>query len=383
LDLRRFRVSIGAVLVASAVVLVACGAEDADRSAADPHGTHTVSGAPPPTVPLRDGERFLELTMPEAYTPKAPNGGNDEYRCFLVDPGLTTDAYLMGSQFRPQNAAIVHHAIFFRIAPGDAGTARDVDARSDGPGWTCFGNSGVGDDATWVASWAPGGTETLISDKLGYPMPAGSLLVMQVHYNLMGGAGPDRSGIRLRLSDGGPGFQPLGSMRLAAPVELPCTPSESGDLCDRSRAVADVTKRFGRPAQRVLTGLDTLCNGGAPAEPGNTQHCDRRVGTPGTVYALGGHMHLLGRSIKIELNPGTPGAKMLLDIPTYNFDDQALRPLATPQPINAGDTLRVTCTHDAGLRAQLPALKDTPPRYVVWGEGTADEMCLGLVVLTR
>ena len=31
----------------------------------------------------------------------------------------------------------------------------------------------------------------------------------------------------------------------------------------------------------------------------------------------------------------------------------------------------------------VPALKDTPPRYVVWGEGTADEMCLGLVVLTR
>jgi hypothetical protein len=369
---------IGAALVVPLMLLAACGAEaPAERR---PHGPHTATGSPPPTAPLRAGERFVELSMPEAYTPEAPNGGNDEYRCFLVDPGLTADAFLVGSQFRPQNAAIVHHAIFFRIDPADAATARDVDAKDDGPGWTCFGNAGVGDDATWVASWAPGGTETLIGEKLGYPMPAGSLLVMQVHYNLLGGGGSDRSGIRLRLSDGGAGFQALSSMRLAAPVELPCAPGENGDLCDRGAAVADVTTRFGRPAERVLAGLERLCG---PPAPGPTQHCDRTVSRPGTVYALGGHMHLLGRSIRVELNPGTPDARTLLDIPAYDFDDQALRTLAAPQPVRAGDTLRVTCTHDAGLRARLPALKDTPPRYVVWGEGTADEMCLGLVVLTR
>jgi hypothetical protein len=28
-------------------------------------------------------------------------------------------------------------------------------------------------------------------------------------------------------------------------------------------------------------------------------------------------------------------------------------------------------------------LRYQPPRYVVWGEGTADEMCLGLVVWSR
>lgn len=371
--------AIGAALLVPILLLTSCGsAEPATQP--DPHTGHPAGGAPPPTIPLRAGERFVELSMPEAYTPQAPDGGSDEYRCFLVDPGLTTDAYLMGSQFQPQNAAIVHHAIFFRIDPPDAGTARDTDARDDGPGWTCFGNAGIGEDPTWVASWAPGGNETLIGENLGYPMPAGSLLVMQVHYNLSGGGGSDRSGIRLRLSDGGAGFRPLASMRLAAPVELPCAATESGDLCDRTAAVADVTKRFGPPARRVLTGLERLC--GEP-DAGPAQHCDRKVTKPGTVHALGGHMHLLGRSIRIELNPGTPRARTLLDIPSYNFDDQALRTLAAPVSIEDGDTLRVTCTHDAGLRAQLPALKDTPPRYVVWGEGTADEMCLGLVVLTR
>jgi hypothetical protein len=97
---------------------------------------------------------------------------------------------------------------------------------------------------------------------------------------------------------------------------------------------------------------------------------------------MAGHMHLLGRSIKVELNPGTPGAKTLLDVPNYNFDNQSVQPLAAPVAVHSGDVLRVTCTHDAGLRKLLPALRDTPPRYVVWGDGTSDEMCLGLMVWT-
>jgi hypothetical protein len=93
-------------------------------------------------------------------------------------------------------------------------------------------------------------------------------------------------------------------------------------------------------------------------------------------------MHLLGRSIKIELNPGKPTARTLLDVPVFNFDDQAIHPLATPLPIKQGDTFRVTCSHDAGLRKLLPQLRTLPPRYVVWGDGTSDEMCLGLVILS-
>src|SRR5947207_5647087 len=123
--------------------------------------------------------------MPQPYTPTAPNGGTDEYRCFLVDPKLTSMAYLTGSQFMPQNTAIVHHAIFLRVDPADAAKARSVDVASPGEGWTCFGDAGIGGDAGWVAHWAPGAHETLLSPGVGYPMPPGSLLVMQVHYNLL------------------------------------------------------------------------------------------------------------------------------------------------------------------------------------------------------
>jgi hypothetical protein len=94
-------------------------------------------------------------------------------------------------------------------------------------------------------------------------------------------------------------------------------------------------------------------------------------------------MHLLGRRIRIQLDPGRPDARTLLDIPVWNFDDQGTRALAHPVRIRPGDRLRVSCTHDQHLRDLLPSFKGQPERYVVWGEGTTDEMCLGIVLVTR
>jgi hypothetical protein len=391
-SIARFRRVAGVAAAIAAMLLVAsCGSgtSGGDRAGsvgAKDHSAHSGSYSVPPAAPLRDGEHFVNLTMPEAYTPAAPNGGTDEYRCFLVDPKLTSPQYLTGSQFLPQNATIVHHAIFFRISPADADRARQVDASTPGEGWTCFGDSGVSDDAAWVAAWAPGMNETLLQPGLGYAMPPGSMLVMQIHYNLLATegkpGGSDESGIRLRLADGATRMQPLDTALLSAPVELPCTATESDPLCDRTAAVADVVHRFGDEAGATIEGLNQRCNGGRPPVAGVTQHCDRPTRQGGTIYAVAGHMHLLGRSIKIEMNPGTPNAQTLLDVPTYNFDDQSIRPLVKPVTVKPGDALRVTCTHDAGLRKLLPQLRTQPARYVVWGDGTSDEMCLGLVIWT-
>src|SRR5436190_16608733 len=370
---------LGAALCA--IVLAAgCAAKTgtATSPAASGASGSTPSGggfsAPPPAA-LRPGEHFLTLQMPQPYTPSAPNGGTDEYRCFLIDPKLTGQQYLTGSQFLPQNTAIVHHAIFFRISPDQAAAARDVDAKSPGEGWTCFGDAGIGaGQSAWVAHWAPGANETLLSANVGYPMAPGSLLVMQVHYNLLatGGkpGGSDQSRIRLRLADGSQPLQPLRTSLLEGPVELPCAADESGPLCDRAAAIADVTKRFGSDVGRIEDALVQGCNKGQPA-PGATQHCDHPVPRAATIYAVAGHMHLLGRSISIVLNPDGPQARTLLDIPSYDFDDQAIRPLAQPVRVNPGDTLRVTCRYDVGLRKMLPELMPLPPRYVVWGDGTS------------
>jgi hypothetical protein len=391
----------GAALGIALVTATACGGGDTPRRAADqaaqagqaaaPADGHRTTHSAPPAAPLRPGERFQFLSMAQPYTPKPPAGATDEYRCFLVDPHFATTSYIVGSEFLPENADVVHHAILFRVAPGDVAKAKKLDDESPGDGWTCFGDAGVRSrdlsTSAWIGAWAPGGTERLSDRKVGYQMGPGSQIVMQVHYNLLATGGratsTDKSGVRLRVVDGPADIQPLQTTLLVAPVELPCPPGETGDLCDRERSVLDVMKRFGNEGGTTVAGLNLICNGGRTPQPGNTQQCDHKVRQAGVIQAVAGHMHLLGRSIKVELNPGTPQAQVLLDNENYNFDDQSARPMSTPIAVKPGDTYRVTCTHDATLRAQLPQLKPLKPRYVVWGEGTSDEMCLGIVIWSK
>jgi hypothetical protein len=117
-------------------------------------------------------------------------------------------------------------------------------------------------------------------------------------------------------------------------------------------------------------------------QAGPVQRCERTVERPTTIRAVAGHMHLLGREIRIDVNPGTPRERTVLDIPVWDFDDQGSRPVG-PVRLEPGDKVRVTCRHDQSLRDVLPAFEGEQERYVVWGEGTTDEMCLGLLMVTR
>ena len=64
--------------------------------------------------------------------------------------------------------------------------------------------------------------------------------------------------------------------------------------------------------------------------------CDRPVTAPTTIHAVAGHMHLLGRSIRVELNPGTPRERLLLEIPQWSFHWQASYVLERPVRAAAG-----------------------------------------------
>jgi hypothetical protein len=126
--------------------------------------------------------------------------------------------------------------------------------------------------------------------------------------------------------------------------------------------------------------LETICGRNAADPPaGNTTSCTWPVMQAGTVVRVGAHMHLSGRSLQIILNPGTPTQRTLLDVPNYNFDYQRGYTLQTPVAVVPGDKIQVTCTYDPKLRQELPALRNLPARFVTWGDGSSDEMCLGLV----
>lgn len=397
-----------AVLVASGLLaLSACGASDepAAQPAAEPAaaqeagtateqelGTDGQSGhsghyaEPARSKPLRAGETRTTVAMPGSYTPSAPYGtGTDDYRCFLLDPGLERDTWLTGTQVLPGNPEVVHHVILFQVPPEQVAAAEAKDAAEEDEGWTCFGGTGLDrfqdvDRSSWIGAWAPGGKESLTKPGFGVRLAKGSRIVMQVHYNLLAGQQPDTSAAQLRLAPGRRDYEALTTMLLPAPVELPCRPKHSdGELCERGDALADVKERFG--AEGGTADLLYFLCGGEP-RAGEVQSCVRTLADPITIHGVAGHMHLLGRSIRIEVNPGTPEARTILDIPVWDFDDQGSRPI-DPIRLEPFQQVKVTCRHVQWLRDRLPTFEGQPDRYVVWGEGTTDEMCLGMLQVTR
>ena len=390
-----------AAAAALALALTGCGSESAPEartpasSPASPSASGTTAAAadeapttpkPAKPIPLRTGEKRQVLRLAKPYTPSAPSGvGSDDYHCFLLDPKLTHDTAITGYNIRPDNLDVVHHVILFRVPPDRVDQAKKKDAETPGDGWTCFGNSGIDDrdpgldDAPWVGAWAPGGGERRYGRGLGTPLAKGSRIVAQIHYNLLEGHAPDQSSVVLRETLPGHHVTTLHTMLLPAPVELPCRPDhDSSPLCDRAAAVEDVIERFG-VVGNTADFLHLLCG---PIVAGNEQHCDRPINRAMTVRGVAGHQHLLGTSIKIEANPGTPRARTLLDIPVWNFDDQGSRRIA-PYHLKPSDTVRVTCHHDQSLRDQQPSFeKQRADRYVVWGDGSTDEMCLGILLTT-
>ncbi|WP_193609141.1 hypothetical protein [Nocardioides lijunqiniae] len=397
---RRRTTLLGAALLA--VVLSACSGTDdpapaaATEPSADASATPTETASPPPAAhhpdvaparlkPLRAGEKRITMTMPETYTPSAPTGtGTDDYRCFLLDPHLARDSYLTGTNVVPGNPDVVHHVILFRVPPEQVAAAEQQDADTEGQGWTCFGGSGLEgeftnpDDAPWLGAWAPGGEETTVKTGYGVDLPRGSRIVMQVHYNLLAGASPDMSSTQVRVTRRDPRTTALHTFLMPAPVEMPCRPGrDASPLCDREAALADARDRFGAAGGALAQGLHFLC--GSDVVPSGTTECTRTLGRGMTVHGVAGHMHLLGRRITIETNPGTPEARTVLDVRPWNFDDQGSRPIE-PVHVDAFDTVKVTCRHAQWLRDRLPAFEtQREDRYVLWGEGTTDEMCLGML----
>jgi hypothetical protein len=180
----------------------------------------------------------------------------------------------------------------------------------------------------------------------------------------------------------GSSLTPLDTFLVPAPVELPCPAGVRSTLCSRDAALRDEVHKYGNDAALIPYGLLYLCNKTLADYP---QHagaatdvrtsCDRPVTRPIRIYGVAGHMHTRGVDIRVQLNGQT-----LLHIPHWDFHWQDAYYLAHPVDASPGDTIRVSCRFDNSRRAQ-PVIggKRLAPRYVVWGEGTTDEMCLGLL----
>ena len=344
-----------------------------------------LAGSAPAGAQSSPAVRTIALQAPHAYKPDPPNGGTDDYHCTLVDPNVSENSFIVSSEFYP-NSIEVHHAILFLVPPALASVAESID--QGGKGWTCFGETalpgaGLGHigETPWLSAWAPGHGEDVLPVGTGQPLPKGSLVVMQIHYNLLLGDKPVRAKLVLHTVPASTPLRPMSLALMPAPPDIPCPAGVSGPLCNRSASLADLGQRFGDGQVGFVDTLESLCGRNASDPPaGDSTSCTMPVTKAGTIVRVGAHMHLLGRTLQIILNPGTPTQKTVLDVPNYNFHYQRAYDLSKPVPVVPGDKLEVSCSYDPTLRQELPTLRNLPSRFVTWGDGSSDEMCLGLVM---
>jgi hypothetical protein len=154
-------------------------------------------------------------------------------------------------------------------------------------------------------------------------------------------------------------------------------------MCSRSAELASVGQRFGAQQELMVDGLEERCGRSVTDPPaGDTTSCTWPIRGKGNIVELTPHIHLLGVGMTFVLNPGTPTQRTLLDVKDYDFHFQRGYDLAKPVAVGPGDTIGITCTYDPTREQELPILRRIPPHFVTWGDGSTDEMCLGLVFMT-
>ena len=143
----------------------------------------------------------IRLRSP-TYKPRAPAGATDDYHCTVLDPHVTHSSYIISSQFFPGSVEDHHAALFLLPRSLIAQAKRDEVMKH---GWTCFGegtlpNTPLTDFAqtTLLSNWSPGSGAINFPKGTGYVIPAGSMVVMQVHYNLLAGDKPVKNSLVLR-----------------------------------------------------------------------------------------------------------------------------------------------------------------------------------------
>ncbi len=341
--------------------------------------------SPIQSQPLPTPDRTV--AMNEGYTPN--KALSDDYRCFLLNPQLKNDTYVTGYDIVPGARKLVHHIILFTIPEDSVPMAESMDRAQDGAGWQCFGGPGV--NAAGLSGglgfWVPGADATIFPAGTGRFLKAGSQIIMQVHYNTANMSNPvvDLTKLALYFDSGEIAILPLRDQVLAAPVEVRCPgeypATDTSNPCNRTFAIQQTMMA------QIANGIHSVCRttvdqyqtrdiGDGSAQEMN---CTYTIRANGLAIGVTSHMHVRGALTKIELNPDTPKATVLLQIPHWDFNWQGEYFFKEPIEIKSDDKLRISCTYDNSGPVPGPDKKPLEPRYLTWGEGTTDEMCLGRV----
>ncbi len=284
----------------------------------------------PPTPKFPQGWQLgkpdLILEMPETFT-IGPTG-RDIHQHFVLPSGLTRNRLVAAVEFRPGTPQVVHHACCY-IDPSRA--ARVLDAADPLPGYGGFGGPGFSAFGGFRC-WLPGSTPRPLPQGMGRLMPAGSDVVMEIHYKRTGKVETDRSKIGIY-------FAPPSARQVVLELQI-----LSYDL-----EIPAGAKRHHMHAEYTLPGEAVLLDG-AP------------------------HMHLLGREIRARAVKPDGKIVPLLWVKDWDFNWQENYLFKRPIRLPAGTRIELDAWYDNSK--DNPLNPNSPPKLVTWGETSTDEMGL-------
>lgn len=315
----------------------------------------------------------VDLTI-EPMKPFVTSGDEDQFRCFVMDPKLTKDTYVNGMRVIPGNAKVDHHAVVFIDPDGESLAKMDADG-----GYECFATPGI-NNVRVLGVWVPGGRPTEFPANAGLMIPAGSKIVMQLHYHPAGMvAEPDLTTVQLRFNDEVPeyrvGFLAFGNF----PSQFP-----NGEGL--------------QPGPNDKNGPEFFIPAGAKGHTETMKitipekFIDSSITDGVKLYNAMPHMHYVGTDLKVNIERpspvnGDPAEECLIETPKWDFNWQQTYAIDAPiedlPTVKAGDKMTFECTYDNTMdnpfvKRALLEENLSEPRDIVLGEGSLDEMCIGL-----
>jgi hypothetical protein len=269
------------------------------------------------------GKPDAVLEMAQAYD--VPANGVVDYQWIMV-PGFKEDKWIQAFEVRPGNRAVVHHVAAFLRRPGSnwlAGLQPGV------PSAKAPGGSEAGSSDGIIAEYVPGIPPLVLPEGYGFKLPAGTDIMLQVHYTPNGKETQDTSKVGIVFTKEKPRYRVMTTATASLGLRIP--PNEANYKANA----------------RLLFGTDV------------------------EVLGINPHMHLRGKSAEIRVVYPDGRTEDILRVPKYDFNWQLTYEPATPWKWPAGTRLEAVSTYDNS--ANNPSNPD-PSKEVRWGDQTFDEM---------
>jgi tetratricopeptide (TPR) repeat protein len=264
-------------------------------------------------------------TMPAPFTVRAD--GPDVFRTFVLPIATDRVRYVRAIEFKPGNARVVHHA---NMGVDRTRSSRRLDEADAEPGYAGGMVPDAGYPPGYMLGWTPGQQARPSPDGMPWRLEPNSDMVVQLHMQPTGKPETLQVSVAFYFTDTPPAATPVGIRLGSQTIDIP-----AGD------AHHQVSDRFTLPVD-----VDLL--------------------------ALQPHAHNLGREVRglATLPDGT--TRPLIEIADWDFRWQDVYRYRTPLRLPKGTVVSMTMTYDNS--AANPRNSFQPPRRVVWGQNTADEM---------